>query len=101
MVAYNENDELAVVQQNIENNIYEILKGGKLGETIIKKCPHQSVEELAEIMTQGYKASVIGDVVKRLALRPKSSGFQAICDVAFKNAMLKVLTEAKVESEAE
>lgn len=81
----------------MEDNLYEIFKEGGLGEKIIAKYRRQSIEELADIMTEGFKKSCIGEVVKNLESRGEVTGFEVICNAAFKAAMLRLLREEKAK----
>lgn len=83
------------VQQDIEDNLYEVLKKGGIGEKVIAEYQHQSVEELADIMTEGFKESWISGIVKDLDSRGEVMGFEAMCNAAFKAAMLRLLREEK------
>jgi hypothetical protein len=79
----------------MEDNLYEIFKEGGLGVKIIAEYQHQSVEELADIMTEGFKKSPPGEVVKFLEAGDEVPGFEAIAIAAFKAAMLRLLREEK------
>lgn len=85
------------VQQDMEDNLYEIFKEGGLGEKLAK-YQRQSVEELADVMTEGFKKSPPGEIVKNLEARGEVAGFEAMCNAAFKAAMLRLLKEAKAEA---
>lgn len=86
------------VQQDMEDTFYDILKKGDVGKTIIENCQHQTIEELASILTEGMMKSYVGDIVKVLDSFD-AEGFETICKGAFKAAVLRLLREAKAESE--
>jgi len=81
------------IQKNLENNIYKELKTGGVGTTVVTKCPNQSIEELATILTNGLMMSSVGNVIN--VLDNETEGFGIICKGAFREAMLRVLSEAK------
>ena len=82
------------VQQDIEDELYKILKEGEIGKKVITKYHHQSIEELADVMTEGFKMSWVSDVVKCLDCYNGVEGFEMMCNAAFKAAMLRVLRES-------
>jgi len=85
------------VQQDMENSVYEALKKGEVGKKVIAeyaKYEHQaSIEEMAETMCEGYKGSWVGKIVKELEARGEVIGFEAMCNAAFKAAMLRLLKD--------
>lgn len=87
------------VQQDMEDTFYDILNKGDVGKKIIEKYPHQTISELAASMTEGMMTSYVGGVVCGLDSLGQVDGFKVICKGAFKAAMLKLLREAKKESE--
>ncbi len=83
------------IQQDIEDALYEVLKKGGVGKEVIAKYPHQPVEELATVMAAGYKKSWVADVARCLDSFGKVENFEAMCNAAFRAAMLRVLQELR------
>lgn len=82
------------IRENLENSFYELLKKGRVGIRLVKEYPHQTSEELAEVMTRGFKDSPVGDCIRVLEGFDKARGYQVICETAFKSAMLRLIKEA-------
>ena len=82
-----------IVQQNLEDDIYEKLKAGGVGIEVVSKYPNQPIEELATILTKGMIMSWLGGIIN--ALDKKSEGFGTISEAAFRGAILRLLKEAK------
>ena len=86
------------VQQDMEDALYELLKKGGVGKKTIEKYPRQPIEELASVLTEGMMKSYVGDIIQLLDYEV-TADFIGICKAAFRDAMLRLLREAKAESE--
>lgn len=87
-----------IIQQNIEAMFYEKLKAEDLWIEVITEYPNQPIEELVTILTKGLMASGVGKLISildKMGEREGMEGYGAICEVAFRGAILRLLKEAK------
>ena len=76
---------------DLEEVFYRALRDTSIAQDIIKSGPHQSIEQLAEIMAEGMKQSVCGDLARELSKQSPLLYYDELCKEAFKNILLKLL----------